>query len=127
MASSAAGTLEERNQHGLPEWAKLAISGGVAGAVISGVFAVLVAFAAPELGRGWQTHDKRIEVRTAIATDMSRSFTRAIGAGQRVGDGLIYGPTGDARQNAAVVQAEYNKGLGQWRIDSGRLSAELSA
>jgi hypothetical protein len=33
---------------------------------------------------------------------MRRSFTRAIGAGQRVGDG-------------------------QWRIDSGRLSAELAA
>jgi hypothetical protein len=91
------------------------------------VFALLVAFLGPELARGWQTHDKRIQVRTAIATEMSRSFTRAIGAGQRVGDGLIYGPTGDPKANAAVVQAEYNRGLGQWRIDSGRLAAELAA
>jgi hypothetical protein len=126
VASSAAETQDEQKD-GLPDWAKLAISGGIFAAVISCVFAVLVAFLAPELARNWQTHDKRIQVRTAIATEMSRSFTRAIGAGQRVGDGLIYGPTGDSTANAAVVQAEYNRGLGQWRIDSGRLAAELAA
>ena len=126
MASSTAETPHEQRE-GLPDWAKLAISGGVFAAIISGVFALLVAFLGPELARGWQTHDKRIQVRTAIATEMSRSFTRAIGAGQRVGDGLIYGPTGDPKANAAVVQAEYNRGLGQWRIDSGRLAAELAA
>ena len=128
MTSSTPETrVEQEHGGGLPDWAKLAITGGVFAAIISGVFAVLVAFMAPELARGWQTHDKRIEVRTAIATELSRSFTRAIGAGQRVGDGLIYGPTGDASANAAVVQAECNRGLGQWRIDSGRLDAELAA
>jgi hypothetical protein len=125
--SNAAGTEEKRKSGGLPDWAKLVITGGVVAAIISGVFAVAVAFIAPELGRGWQTRDKRIEVRTALATDMSRSFTRAIGASQRVGTGLIYGPTGKRSANAAVVQGEYNQGLGQWRIDSGRLRAELTA
>jgi hypothetical protein len=82
---------------------------------------------APELGRGWQTHGKRIEVRTAIATDMTRSFTRAIGAGQRVGDGLIYGPPAIRLLTQRSCRRSTNRGLGQWRIDSGRLSAELAA
>jgi hypothetical protein len=84
-------------------------------------------FAGPMIARAVQSHEKVLEVRTALATDMSKSFTTAIGAGQRVASGLIYGPTGDRRQNAAVVQSAYNAGLGQWQVDGGRITAELSA
>jgi hypothetical protein len=84
-------------------------------------------FVGPMVARTLQNHEKSLEVRTTLATDMSKSFTMAVGAGQRVASGLIYGPTGDSHRNAAVVQSAYNAGLGQWQVDGGRITAELSA
>jgi hypothetical protein len=110
--------------HGLSE---LVHSPAVAGALVSGAIAVIVAVLAPTLAQKWQNHAKRLEVRTTLATDMSKSFTLAVGAGQRVASGLIYGPTGNRRRNAAVVQAAYNSGLGQWQVDGGRITAELTS
>jgi hypothetical protein len=99
----------------------------VAAALVSGTLALVVALAGPTLARKWQNREKTLEVRTALATDMSKSFTMAVGAGQRVASGLIYGPTGDPRRNKAVVQAAYNAGFGQWQVDGGRITAELTA
>jgi hypothetical protein len=125
IAASPAERIAIREQdHGL---AALIHSPAVAAALLSGAIAVVVAFVGPMLARTWQNHKKALEVRTTLATDMSRSFTVAVGAGQRVASGLIYNPTGDRARNAAVVQAAYNAGLGQWQIDGGRVSAELSA
>jgi hypothetical protein len=114
----------EEQDHGL---AALFHSPAIAAALLSGAIALVVAFVGPMVARTWQNHEKRLEVRTILATDMSRSFTMAVGAGQRVASGLIYGPTGDRARNAAIVQAAYNAGLGQWQIDGGRITAELSA
>ena len=102
-------------------------SPAVAAALLSGAIAVVVAFVGPMLARTWQSHEQALQVRTTLATDMSKSFTMAVGAGQRVASGLIYGPTGDPRRNAAVVQAAYNAGFGQWQVDGGRITAELTA
>ena len=110
--------------HGFSE---LVHSPAVAAALVSGALALVVALAGPTLARKWQNHEKTLEVRTTLATDMSKSFTMAVGAGQRVASGLIYGPTGDPHRNAAVVQSAYNAGLGQWQVDGGRIAAELSA
>jgi hypothetical protein len=74
-----------------------------------------------------QNHAKSLEVKTTLATDMSKSFTMAVGAGQRVASGLIYDPTGNRRQNAAAIQGAYNGGLGRWQVDAGRIGAELAA
>ena len=102
-------------------------SPAVAAAVLSTATALIVAFVGPMVQRTAQNHEKGLEVRTALATDMSKSFTMAIGSGQRVASGLIYATTGDRNRNAAVVQAAYNAGLGRWQIDAGRISAQLSA
>jgi hypothetical protein len=114
----------EEKSHGFSE---LVHSPAVAAALVSGAIAAVVALAGPTLARKWQNHEKTLEVRTTLATDMSKSFTMAVGAGQRVASGLIYGPTGDRHRNAAVVQAAYNTGLGQWQVDGGRITAELNA
>jgi hypothetical protein len=108
-------------------WAKLTLSAPVMTAVIAGCFTLLVAFVGPRLTQGWQDHSKRIDIESLLATDMSSSFTTAIGASGRIATGLIYGPTGDPKANAAVVQGEYNRGLGQWQVGSGRVAAELAA
>jgi hypothetical protein len=99
----------------------------VATALLGAVVTVTGYFIVPTLAAKSQNHEKRLEVETTLATDMSKSFTTAVGAGQRVASGLIYGPTGDRHQNAAVVQGAYNSGLGQWQVDGGRIGAELAA
>jgi hypothetical protein len=99
----------------------------VAAAVLGLVATLLGAVVGPMMTTRAQNHEKSLDVRTTLATDMSKSFTTAVGAGQRVASGLIYGPTGDRRRNAAAVQAAYNSGLGRWQVDGGRIAAELSA
>jgi hypothetical protein len=84
-------------------------------------------FGGPWVAQQLQNHEKSLEVKTTLATDMSKSFTMAVGASQRVASGLIYGPTGDRHQNAAAVQGAYNVGLGRWQVDGGRIGAELAA
>lgn len=100
---------------------------GVVTTLLGGLIALAGTVVGPMVATGAQNHEKSLEVRTALATDMSRSFTMAVGAGQRVASGLIYGPTGNRKQNAAVAQAAYNAGLGQWQVDGSRLTAELTA
>jgi hypothetical protein len=95
--------------------------------VVALVTAALTATVVPLLTREWQNHEKRINLKTAIAIDMSRSTANAIGAGRRVGTGVVYAVTADPRVNRAVIQDAYNRGLGQWQVDSGRISAQLLA
>jgi hypothetical protein len=107
--------------------AMLIHSPAVAAALLGGVITLVGAFVGPMVAQKVQNHEKGLEVKTTLATDMSKSFTMAVGAGQRVASGLIYGPTGDPDKNAAVVQGAYNAGLGRWQVDGGRITAELSA
>jgi hypothetical protein len=124
MTTIAAPRAERRVLgDGVPAWLKFLFSGGVITVLVS----VALGLGVPMMTRMWQNREKRIELKTLVATDMSRSFTQAIGTGQSVGTGLIYGPTGDQKRNAAIVQSEFNRGLGQWKIDSGRINAQLSA
>jgi hypothetical protein len=128
MAAIAASTSERigfwRRLQGL--WSVLH-SPVVVAALLSGVIALVVAVMGLMRANTSQIHQQRLELRSTLVTDMSKSFAAAIGAGQRVASGLVYEPTGDRHQNAAVVQSAYNAGLGQWQVDGGRIAAELSA
>ena len=95
--------------------------------VVATVTAGLTLVVVPLLTREWQNHEKRLNLKTAIAIDMSRSTANAVGAGRRVGTGVVYAVTADPRVNRAVIQDAYNRGFGQWQVDSGRLGAQLSA
>jgi hypothetical protein len=95
--------------------------------VVALVTAGLTVLVVPLLTREWQNHEKRLNLKTAIAIDMSRSTANAVGAGRRVGTGVVYAVTADPRVNRAVIQDAYNRGLGQWQVDKGRLAAQLSA
>ena len=102
-------------------------SPAIAIALLGAIVTALGWFVGPTVANKAQSHEKSLEVRTTLATDMSQSFTTAVGAGQRVASGLIYGPTGDPVKNAAVAQGAYNEGLGRWQVNGGRITAELSA
>jgi hypothetical protein len=95
--------------------------------VATALLGLVGVFGGPMVAQKLQNHEKSLQVETTLATDMSKSFTMAIGAGQRVASGLIYEPTGDRHKNAAAVQAAYNAGLGQWQVDGGRIGAALAA
>jgi len=95
--------------------------------IVAIVGAALTATVVPLLTREWQKNEKQLTVKTALATDMSQSFTNAIGAGRRIGTGLVFAPTTRPAENKAVIQGEYNRGLGRWQVDRGRLAAELFA
>jgi hypothetical protein len=95
--------------------------------VVALVTAGLTVLVVPLLTREWQNHEKRLNLKTAIAIDMSRSSANAVGAGRRVGTGVVYAVTADPRVNRAVIQDAYNRGFGQWQVDRGRLAAQLSA
>src|SRR5262249_17840742 len=95
--------------------------------VVALVTAGLTVLVVPFLTREWQNHEKQLNLKTAIAIDMSRSSANAVGAGRRVGTGVVYAVTADPRVNRAVIQDAYNRGFGQWQVDKGRLSAELFA
>lgn len=95
--------------------------------LLGGILALVGTFFGPMVAQQLQNHGKRLEVRATLATDMSKSFTAAVGAGQRVASGLSYAPTGNRIRNAALAQAAYNAGYGRWQIDAGRIKTELSA
>jgi hypothetical protein len=126
-AIAAPQTKEIGNREQAQSLAALLHSPALAAALLSGVIAVVIAVVGPMVARTFQSREKTLEVRTTLATDMSKSFTIAVGASQRVASGLIYGPTGNRIRNAAIAQSSYNAGLGQWQIDGGRIKAELSA
>ena len=46
--------------------------------MLSVVGGLVVAFLGPWVARGVQNHEKSLEVRTTLATDMSKSFTMAV-------------------------------------------------
>jgi hypothetical protein len=108
---------------------RLLHSPAVAAALVSGVLAIVVAVVGHMLAGSWrsQNHEKALEVRTALATDMSKSFTLAVGAAQEIASGLVVGPTPGPSEHAAAVQAAFGAGYAQWQINGGRVAAELSA
>jgi hypothetical protein len=95
--------------------------------VVAIVTAALTALVVPLLTREWQNNEKRLNLKTAIAIDMSRSTANAVGAARRVGTGVVYAVAADPRVNRAVRQDAYNRGFGQWQVDRGRLAAQLFA
>jgi hypothetical protein len=127
MSSIAAAPTKDISTAGKRHGLGGLLQSAVAATVFSGLVALAAALVGQMVVHSWQNRDKTLEVKTTLATDMSKSFTQAVGAGQRVASGLIYGPTGNRQRNAAVFQAAYNAGLGQWQIDAGRIGAELAA
>jgi hypothetical protein len=127
MSAIAATRPRERSTDKSLSLGALLHSPAVATALVGATITALGWFVGPMVANKAQNHEKSLEVRTTLATDMSKSFTMAVGASQRVASGLIYGPTGDPVKNAAVVQGAYNEGLGHWQVNGGRITAELSA
>ena len=90
------------------------------------VLTFLAGFVTQELTTRSQNHQKRLELKTSLASEIDRSFTTAVGIARSVGTGTVFSSTGEPVTRAGFAAA-YNRGLGEWQINSAGVTAELSA
>ena len=89
--------------------------------VAAGVSALLV----PWITGKWQDHKQQLELRTTLASDMSRAYTGVIVTGRFVTGGLIYSGSDSSTADTAASQAAWTGALHDWLVESGTIAAQL--
>jgi hypothetical protein len=88
--------------------------------------AAITALLIPWITGKWQDHKQQLELRTALASDMSRAYTDVIVNGRFVARGLVYSGSESNKVDRAASQTVWTTALHDWLVESGRLTAELS-
>jgi hypothetical protein len=88
--------------------------------------AAITALLIPWITGKWQDHKQQLELRTALASDMSRAYTDVIINGRFVTRGLVYSGSESDTVDRAASQTVWTTALHDWLVESGRLTAELS-
>ena len=117
----AAGVPEQRSRE---SWLGSLWKSVAAPVVVTVLGAALTAFIAPRVTAEWQNHEKAIELRSALATQMTESFARAVVDARFVAMGLIYAPP---NERLDTVQGVWRDGLREWTISRSRIGAQLAA
>jgi len=90
--------------------------------VAAGVSALLI----PWITGKWQDHKQQLELRTSLASDMSRAYTGVIVTGRFVTGGLIYSGSSSQVENRAATQNAWTAAVHDWLVDSGTIGAQLT-
>jgi hypothetical protein len=90
--------------------------------VAAGVSALLI----PWITGKWQDHKQQLELRTSLASDMSRAYTGVIVTGRFVTGGLIYSGSSSQVENTAATQNAWTAAVHDWLVDSGTIGAQLT-
>jgi hypothetical protein len=90
--------------------------------VAAGVSALLI----PWITGKWQDHKQQLELRTSLASDMSRAYTSVIVTGRFVTGGLIYSGSSSKVENTAATQTAWTAAVHDWLVDSGTIEAQLT-
>jgi hypothetical protein len=90
--------------------------------VAAGITALLI----PWINGKWQDHKQQLELRTALAADMSHAYTNVITSERFVAFGLVYSPGSTSEQVATNANA-WQTGWHDWLVDAGTLGAQLTA
>jgi hypothetical protein len=90
--------------------------------VAAGVSALLI----PWITGKWQDHKQQLELRTSLASDMSRAYTSVIVTGRFVTGGLIYSGSSSKVENTAATQNAWTAAVHDWLVDSGTIGAQLT-
>ncbi len=90
--------------------------------VAAGVSALLI----PWITGKWQDHKQQLELRTSLASDMSRAYTSVIVTGRFVTGGLIYSGSSSKVENTAASQTAWTTAVHDWLVDSGTIGAQLT-
>jgi hypothetical protein len=91
-------------------------------AVAAGITAVLI----PWINGQWQDHKQQLELRTTLATDMSRAYTDVIMSERFVAFGLVYSAGTKAEQIATNANA-WRTAWHDWLVNAGTIGAQLTA
>ena len=90
--------------------------------VAAGITALLI----PWITGKWQDHKQQLEVRTSLASDMSRAYTDVIASERFVAFGLVYSAGKKEEQVATNVNA-WLSSWHDWLVEAGTLGAQLTA
>jgi hypothetical protein len=90
--------------------------------VAAGITALLI----PWINGKWQDHKAQIELRTTLATDMSRAYTDVITSERFVAFGLVYSAGGMKEQVATNVNA-WLAAWHNWLVEARTQGAQLTS
>jgi len=91
--------------------------------LVTVVSASLVYLVIPQLTRGWQNHQKVLDVKTGLVGDMSDSASDALMSGRFIASGLI----GKATSDPFATQRSFNEAYQSWTTKSAVTGAQLAA
>ena len=87
------------------------------------VAALLVNWLIPQVTRKWQDHQKALEIKTGLVSEMSESVSGAVMTGRFLASGLIGKSSADPR----AEQRTWNEGFRSWTTKSASIGARLEA
>jgi hypothetical protein len=91
--------------------------------LVTVVAALLVNWLIPQVTRKWQDHQKALEIKTGLVSEMSQSVSRAVMTGRFLTSGLIRQSSADPR----AEQRAWNQGFQDWTTTSASIGARLEA
>src|SRR5690242_11965363 len=91
--------------------------------VIAVVIAVLVNFLIPSFTRRWQDHQKALEIKTGLVSDMGESISNAVMNGRFIAAGLVSRSSSDPRAD----QRAFNDGYRAWTTSNASIGAKIEA
>jgi len=91
--------------------------------LIAVCIAVIVNFLIPNFTRKWQDHQKALEIKTGLVSDMGESVSNAVMTGRFIAAGLVSRSSSDPRAD----QRAFNEGFRAWTTSSASIGAKLHA
>ena len=91
--------------------------------LIAVCIAVIVNFLIPNFTRKWQNHQKALEIKTGLVSDMGQSVSEAVMTGRFIAAGLVSRSSADPRAD----QRAFNDGYRAWTTNNASIGAKLQA
>jgi hypothetical protein len=91
--------------------------------VIAVVIAVLVNWLIPQFTRKWQDHQKALEIKTGLVSEMGEAISDAVMSGRFISAGLVSRSSSDPRAD----QRAFNDGYRAWTTSSASIGAKIQA
>ena len=91
--------------------------------LVTVVAALLGSWLLPQLTRGWQNHQKSLEIKTGLVSQMSESVSSAVATGRFIAAGLVAESSSDPR----AEQGAWNDAYRTWTTESASIGAKLRA
>jgi hypothetical protein len=116
--ASGAGPVEDKRSliRQLNEWLGNPL-------LVTVVAALLGGWLIPQITRKWQNHEKTLEIKTGLVSQMSKSVSSAVMTGRFISTGLVRGASADPNAD----QKAWNDGYREWATSSASIGAKLEA